>query len=429
MKLHLGHLLGLTAIAIAACAAYFSVYGISKLFAGATLAVIVMASVLEFGKLVAASFLQRQWRVMNGIMRVLFTTIIIGLMIITSAGIFGFLSSAYQKTYQKYSVLENELKYAKQKEMRFSADVAQYDKELDRINGNIFNLNNKNSITIQVPDSTSSTGFRNTVSTFDSRNAKARIPIEEANKKVVQGQRDVANDSLKKYASQILLMETNTEVTEELGPLIHIKEATGWPMNKVVNVFIGLLIFVFDPMAILMILAANSIFENRRLEKLAMNPIVETKEDAEVFFEAVTKESEPNEKLKEAAKDYKERIFESPGMGPNPRFDGSYQPSLDESALGLKATEPEVIEEPEVVVPDPLEGYDGGFSTNIELPEEPEVVVPEIIEEPKPIPNLATSRVIERPVPPSVAEAEAVARALRNADRKFTKKIPPRRNG
>ena len=89
-------LVGLSALLIAGSAAFFSVFGLSKLFAGATLSVIIMAGSLEFGKLIAASFLYRYWDKINPLQKIYMTTATVILVLITSAGIFGFLSNAYQ---------------------------------------------------------------------------------------------------------------------------------------------------------------------------------------------------------------------------------------------------------------------------------------------------------------------------------------------
>ncbi len=83
-------LVGFSALSIAGSAAFFSVYGLSKLFAGAQLAVIIMAGSLEFGKLVAASFLYRYWDKINLAHKIYMTIATVVLVLITSAGIFGF---------------------------------------------------------------------------------------------------------------------------------------------------------------------------------------------------------------------------------------------------------------------------------------------------------------------------------------------------
>ena len=96
----------IVAMAIAGCAAFFSVKGIGLLFAGSFLSVIIMASSLEAGKLVAASFLYRKWKDLAWWLKVYLTGAVLMLMAITSIGIFGFLSDAYETTKTKVSIYE-----------------------------------------------------------------------------------------------------------------------------------------------------------------------------------------------------------------------------------------------------------------------------------------------------------------------------------
>ena len=93
---HFKNYVGLSALLIAGSAAFFSVFGLSKLFAGAALSVIIMAGSLEFGKIVGAAFLYRYWNKINTLLKIYMTTGVIILVGITSAGIFGYLSNAYQ---------------------------------------------------------------------------------------------------------------------------------------------------------------------------------------------------------------------------------------------------------------------------------------------------------------------------------------------
>ena len=133
-------LLGLSALFIAAAAAYFSVTGLSKLFAGASLAVILMASSLEFGKLISASFLYVYWNRINKILR---TYLLIGvcvLIIITSAGIYGFLTSAYQSTADKLSIIEKQTELFTLKKNRFEDQLISYSQERNTLNQSISEL-------------------------------------------------------------------------------------------------------------------------------------------------------------------------------------------------------------------------------------------------------------------------------------------------
>ena len=91
-------LIVMSAIGLAGSAAYFSISGLSKLFAGSAFEVIIMASFIEFGKLVTTAALHRYWNKVKLWMKITLTAMIISVMIITSSGIYGFLSSAYSKT-------------------------------------------------------------------------------------------------------------------------------------------------------------------------------------------------------------------------------------------------------------------------------------------------------------------------------------------
>lgn len=99
----------IVATAIAGCAAFFSVKGIGLLFAGSFLSVVIMASCLEAGKLVAASFLYRCWHQLSWWVKTYLTAATLLLMIVTSLGIFGFLSDAYEHTKTKVEMLDNSI--------------------------------------------------------------------------------------------------------------------------------------------------------------------------------------------------------------------------------------------------------------------------------------------------------------------------------
>ena len=158
-------IIAISALSVSASAAFYSVSGLSKLFAGATFEVIIMAGSLEVAKLVTASLLYQYWDTINKTLRAYLSIATIILVLITSMGIYGFLSAAYQETYQKLSINENRIEFLDQKREFYQQDVTRYDDELARISGNISTLSNAKATSIQVRDTTSSTGVRNTIST------------------------------------------------------------------------------------------------------------------------------------------------------------------------------------------------------------------------------------------------------------------------
>ena len=200
-------LIALSALSVSASAAFYSVFGLSKLFAGASTEVIIMAGSLELAKLVVASLLYQYWDDINKILRTYLSIATFILIIITSMGIYGFLSAAYQETYSKLTVNENRIAFLQQKEQFYQDDVDRYDKDLQLISSNIAVLSNAKSQSIQVRDTLSSTGFRNTISTTELRLAQQRLAIEEENRKSVQSKRGQSADSLQKYQLEILDLE------------------------------------------------------------------------------------------------------------------------------------------------------------------------------------------------------------------------------
>ena len=339
-------LLGLSALFVAFNAAFFSVSGLSKLFAGASLSVIVMASSLELAKLITAGYLYNYWDKINKSFRVYLSGAVLILILITSLGIYGFLTSAFQDTFNQFSIKEKQLAFLQQKEKFWGDDVIRYDEELKRISGNISTLSNAKSQSIQVRDTSVVGGVRTTISTSELRISQKRIEVEEQNRKGVQAKREVAADSLQSIQLKILDVESSEGVSSELGPLEYLSGLLDKPMDVIINWFILIIIFVFDPLAVALVIAFNNaikvdrgivdkekIIRKRELYDeepeeeeiddsdddewdedhaldLVMNDMVEdlTPEDISKIVEESEKESEPNEDLKEATSSYKEFI-------------------------------------------------------------------------------------------------------------------------
>ena len=251
-------LLGASALFVAFNAAFFSVSGLSKLFAGASLAVMLMASSLELAKLITAGYLYNYWDKINKAFRIYLSIGVMVLVLITSLGIYGFLTSAFQDTFNVFSITEKQRSFLQQKEKFWKDDVARYDEELERISNNISTLSNAKATSIQVRDTSVVGGFRTTVSTSELRAAQKRISVEEENRKGVQSKREVAADSLQSIQLKILELDTDTEIGSELGPLQYLSGLLNKPMDEIINWFILIIIFVFDPLAVALVIAFNN---------------------------------------------------------------------------------------------------------------------------------------------------------------------------
>ena len=257
-------IIALSALSVSGSAAFYSVSGLSKLFAGATFEVIIMAGSLEVAKLVIASLLYQYWDTINKLLRGYLTIACIILVLITSMGIYGFLSAAYQETYQKLIVNENQIEFLENKAKFYEDDVLRYDTELERISGNISTLSNAKATSIQVRDTSAVGGLRSTVSTAELRLAQSRIGIEEENRKEVNAKRTVAADSLQSIKLDILSLQNSSDTVGELGPLQYLSGLTQTPMDKIINILLLIIIFVFDPLAISLVVAANFAFDQIR---------------------------------------------------------------------------------------------------------------------------------------------------------------------
>ena len=280
-------------MSVSASAAFYSVSGLSKLFAGAAFEVIIMAGSLEVAKLVIASLLYQYWSVINKGLRVYLTVATFILVLITSMGIYGFLSAAYQDTYRQLTIKNNQTAFLTQKKNFYNKDVIRYDEELERISNNISTLSNAKVSNIQVRDTTVSSGFRSTISTTELRLSQKRIDVEEQNRKDVQAKREQVADSLQKYQLAILELENDSDVAGELGPLEYLSKLTNTSMDKIINYLLLVIIFVFDPLAISLVISANFAFdqaypkkEEEEIEEVEDEE--EKTEDIEVEHEIVT---------------------------------------------------------------------------------------------------------------------------------------------
>jgi len=306
-------IIAFSALSVSASAAFYSVSGLSKLFAGASFEVIVMAGSLEVAKLVIASLLYQYWDTINKFLRTYLSIATVILVLITSMGIYGFLSAAYQETYQQLTVTENQISFLENKAKFYEDDVIRYEEDLKRISTNISTLSNAKATSIQVRDTTVASGIRSTVSTAELRLAQQRIQVEEENKKAVQAKREVAADSLQKFKLEILDIKNSSSIAGELGPLQYLSGLTGTPMDQIINILLLIIIFVFDPLAISLVVAANFAFAqanrknlyNEFEDEVSEQDIWDTLEEDDLPDEARGFEP-PEEPVTDPLKDYDE---------------------------------------------------------------------------------------------------------------------------
>ena len=278
-------IIALSALSVSASAAFYSVTGLSKLFAGAQLQVLIMAGSLEIAKLVIASLLYQYWGQLNRLLRVYLTMAATVLVLITSAGIYGFLSSAYQETANMAGVVDKEIELLELKKNRFDESRTYYISEKQSLDQSIKDLREglSNNV-IQYKDK--ETGQIITTTSSSTRRAlQAELNTAIDSRNDISKKLEVVTDSITSLEIQILEVESNSDVASELGPLKYISELTGTPMNMVVNILMLVIIFVFDPLAISLVIAANFAFDRLKSSDSEEAPSGEFPEPANITDE------------------------------------------------------------------------------------------------------------------------------------------------
>jgi hypothetical protein len=246
-------LVGLSAVIVAGCAAYFSVTGLGVLFAGATVSVMVMAGALELAKLVAATYLKQEWDTIKGFNKWYLTTSVVVLMLITSAGIFGYLSNAFQQQNLELQKVERDIAVYQTQITKNDAEIARYTTQLTN-QQNIRNSQEQNISKVVERDGNTSR------LTQMVKNADAEITTISKRIDALTIQNNVALDSINS------IKNNNIELEREVGGFRFVAEAFNIPLNDVVKFFILLIVLVFDPLAVALIIAFNGLIMKGRKE-------------------------------------------------------------------------------------------------------------------------------------------------------------------
>ena len=265
-------LIALSALTVSGSAAFYSVFGLSKLFAGASTQVIIMAGSLEFAKLVVASLLYQYWDTINKWLRTYLMVACFILMVITSGGIYGFLSGAYQTTATQSELLDKSLMILNQKQVRFEEQKEDLKLEKIALTKSISDLRVALSNPAQVQYIDKESGTLITTSSSSARRAlQGELIIATKNRDGINLKVESVMDSINRTDMALLDKEILNESESELGPLKYLSETTGYPMNEVVNWFLLLIIFVFDPLAIALVVASNMSFAQIRKPEVKMS--------------------------------------------------------------------------------------------------------------------------------------------------------------
>jgi hypothetical protein len=262
-------ILALTAFVIAGAAAYFSVQGIATLYAGAYISVLVMAGALEAGKIVATSFLYRYWHKTNILLKTYLLIAIISLMGITSMGIFGFLTSAYQSSLIEFSQAESQQEFLVSQNAILKGELESLTMRVDTLNQSRLSQEQR----------------------LPSMSRRSAAPVYEDIKKsgeeIAQSRTRMNEifEEIKALDIQTLEAQKESGKQKDIGTLKYAAELFNTDINTIVKWFTLSIIFVFDPLAIALILAYN-IAANRKFN------------DEEEYEEEVVEEKSPTKSIK-----------------------------------------------------------------------------------------------------------------------------------
>ena len=246
-------LLGFSALFVAGCAAFFSIWGIGLLFSGAAISSMVMASSLELGKLVATSFLYRFWKKSQMMLKSYLCIAVLVLMGITSLGIFGYLSSAYQQSSVKYALLQDQLTTLESQKKQSSVKIDDIKKRVESLS--TLRRSQEDRLT-QV--NTNALLARNPIQ-FRQVQEQTMELIDQTDKNIKD-----ENEKSKQYFSDIDVVDKKisdiklgSAETKDIQTFKFVADALGVNLNTVAKWFILVLIVVFDPLAVALVLAYN----------------------------------------------------------------------------------------------------------------------------------------------------------------------------
>ena len=246
------------ALAISAVAAYYSIVGLMAIFAGATTAIAIMGIVLEIGKLICASWTFTNWKSCPVIMRSYFILAVVVLMLITSLGIFGFLSRAHITQSSPTALISERIE-------RIDLKIDQRQTQIKRYQGRLDTLDQALQRYIEL--GAVSKGLRK-IGEMDNETSLLKTRIEGL-------ENEIDGFSDEKYG-----LKTELNLAEvEVGPIRYVAsmlydDVSESQLEEAVRWIIILLIFVFDPLAVVLVIAANiSLRDYRKERKMATKTV------------------------------------------------------------------------------------------------------------------------------------------------------------
>jgi hypothetical protein len=306
----MGILALIAGLLLSGTAAYYSIVGLMAIFPGSTMAIVAMGASLEFAKLVVASWLYRNWKIAPTFLKGVFSAGVLILMFFTSMGIFGFLSKSHlEHTASMGADTTYQLVSAEQKVTSKEKTVKLLERQIDSID---------NSMASYIEQGKITTGLQQ----------RNRLKADRA---ALEKQRQEAEAELIELNTNLNVLRTaNAKREVEVGPLKYIAEMIYGDkaqdhFDSAVRAVIIIIVAVFDPLAVLLLIAANMSFSqsNKPIE-----PVVEVK---------ITKPIDPN-KPPPKKRGRKKKVDKERELAYNSGSENIYE-MKDKEDFGIEATE------------------------------------------------------------------------------------------
>ena len=282
----LAYLLLLTGLTISAVAIYYSVVGLTAIFSAAAIPIIIMGSALEVGKLVCASWLKSNWERAPRFMKYYMTVAVVVLMLITSMGIFGFLSKAHNDQTlvsgdvgSKIAIYDEKIKTAKENIEADRKQLKQMDEAVDQIMGRSSDEKGADKA--------------NAVRKSQQRDRSALAKDIETNQKLIA----TLNDEAAPIRSEVRKVEAEVGPIKYIAAFIYGVAPDASMLERAVTWIIILIVIVFDPLAVIMLLAAQMTFGWAKEQK-------EQDEETPNAYIADVGEKPTEEEIKETTTDF-----------------------------------------------------------------------------------------------------------------------------
>ena len=265
------------ALGLSGTAAYYSVVGLSIIFSAVAIPVIIMGSFLEISKLAIATYLHDKWKETYGVLKIYLTIALVVLSVLTSIGIYGLLSTGFQKNIAGLEINNKVIENIEVKKSRFEDIKNEYQKEKGSLDKDITNLRNALSTNTTTQSIDRTTGQVITRANGGNRKAfETQLKVAQENRDGVSKKIESLNDSITRLDLEILDLASSEIESGELGAIKYLSEITGWDVKKTANFFILTLIFVFDPLAIALVISTNQAFKVYRKKE---DDEIKTEED------------------------------------------------------------------------------------------------------------------------------------------------------